>query len=143
MNAGTMEKDWRMFKYHQYCPVARACEILADRWTPLIVRELLFGSRHFNELRRGLPRISRSLLVARLRHLEDTGVIERRTGARPGLAGNLNALRRFEIANDLRNEIIYARLWGGLHYHFSSVAGVVLGRNVAKYDLRHAFRPPN
>ncbi len=69
-----------MFKYHQYCPVARACEILADRWTPLIVRELLFGSRHFNELQRGLPGISRSLLVARLRHLEDSGVIERHTG---------------------------------------------------------------
>jgi hypothetical protein len=60
-----------------------------------------------------------------------------------GLAGNLNAVRRFEMANDLRNEIIYARFWGGLHYHFSSVAGVVLGRNVAKYDLRHAFRPLN
>ena len=44
-----------MFKYHQYCPVARACEVIADRWTPLIVRELLFGSRHFNELQRGLP----------------------------------------------------------------------------------------
>lgn len=72
-----------MFRYYQYCPVARACEILADRWTLLIVRELLFGSRHFNELRRGLPRISRSLLVARLRQLEDNGVIERHTGARP------------------------------------------------------------
>jgi len=57
-----------------------------------------------------------------------------------GPAGNLNAVRHFEMANDLRNEIIYARLWGGLHYHFSSVEGVVLGRNVAKYDLRHAFR---
>jgi hypothetical protein len=57
--------------------------------------------------------------------------------------GNLDAVRRFEMANDLRNEIIYARLWAGLHYHFSSVAGVVLGRNVAKYDLRHAFRPQN
>ena len=58
-----------------------------------------------------------------------------------GPAGNLNAVRNFEMANDLRNEIIYARLWAGLHYHFSSVAGVALGRNVAKYDLRHAFRP--
>jgi DNA-binding HxlR family transcriptional regulator len=66
-----------MFKYHQYCPVARACEILAARWTPLIVRELLFGSRRFNELQQGLPGISRSLLVTRLRHLEDSGVIER------------------------------------------------------------------
>jgi DNA-binding HxlR family transcriptional regulator len=40
-----MEEDFRMVKYHQYCPVARACEVIADRWTPLIVRELLFGSR--------------------------------------------------------------------------------------------------
>jgi hypothetical protein len=58
-----------------------------------------------------------------------------------GPAGNLNALRHFDKPNDLRHEIIDARLWAGLHYHFSSVAGVVLGRNVAKYDLRHAFRP--
>lgn len=62
-----------MAEYRQYCPVARACEILADRWTPLIVRELLAGSRHFNQIERGLPGISRSLLVARLRHLEDAG----------------------------------------------------------------------
>ena len=60
-----------------------------------------------------------------------------------GPVGNMNAVSHFEMANDLRNEIIYARLWAGLHYHFSSVAGVVLGRNVAKYDLRHAFRPLN
>jgi len=60
-----------------------------------------------------------------------------------GSAGNLDAVRHFEKANDLRNEIVYARLWAGLHYHFSSIAGVVLGRKVAKYDLRHAFRPQN
>jgi hypothetical protein len=45
------------------------------------------------------------------------------------------------MPNDLRHEIIYARLWAGLHYRFSSVAGVVLGRKVAKFDLRQAFRP--
>jgi hypothetical protein len=56
-------------------------------------------------------------------------------------AGNLNAVRHFDRADDLRNEIIDARLWAGLHYRFSGVAGVVLGRNIAKYDLRHAFRP--
>ena len=66
-----------MAEYRQYCPVARASEILADRWTPLIVRELLAGSQHFNEIERGLPGISRSLLVSRLRHLEDRGVIRR------------------------------------------------------------------
>ncbi len=58
-----------------------------------------------------------------------------------GPAGNLNAVRHFDMPTDLREEIIGARLWAGLHYHFSSVAGVVLGRNVAKYDLRHAFQP--
>jgi len=58
-----------------------------------------------------------------------------------GPAGNLDALSRYEMPSDLRREIIYARLWAGLHYHFSSVAGVVLGHNVAQYDLKHAFQP--
>jgi hypothetical protein len=58
-----------------------------------------------------------------------------------GPPGNLNAVRHYAMPNDLRREIINARLWAGLHYHFSSVAGVVLGRKVAKYDLKHAFRP--
>src|SRR5262245_27685893 len=66
-----------MYLYGQYCPVARASEILADRWTPLIVRELLAGLRHFNELDRGLPGISRALLVERLRRLERMGIVER------------------------------------------------------------------
>jgi hypothetical protein len=58
-----------------------------------------------------------------------------------GPAGNLNAVRHFDMPNDLRHEIIDARLWAGLHYRFSGVSGVVLGRQVAHYDLRHAFRP--
>jgi hypothetical protein len=58
-----------------------------------------------------------------------------------GPPGNMNAVRHFDMPNDLRDEIIHARLWAGLHYHFSGVAGVVLGRNVAKYDLMHAFQP--
>jgi hypothetical protein len=58
-----------------------------------------------------------------------------------GPPGNLDAVRHFDMPNDLRHEVIDARLWAGLHYHFSGVAGVVVGRNVAKYDLRHAFRP--
>ena len=58
-----------------------------------------------------------------------------------GPPGNLNAVRHFGMPNNLRSEVIYARLWAGLHYHFSGVAGIVLGRKVAKYDLRHAFQP--
>jgi hypothetical protein len=58
-----------------------------------------------------------------------------------GPAGNLNAVRHFDMPNDLRHEIIDARVWAGLHYRFSGVAGVVPGRKVAAYDLRHAFQP--
>ena len=72
-----------MQKYNQYCPVARASEIVADRWTPLIVREVILGSHRFNEIERGLPGISRSLLASRLRELEGAGVLERLPGAQP------------------------------------------------------------
>jgi DNA-binding HxlR family transcriptional regulator len=65
--------------YGQFCPVARGAEVFAERWTPLIVRELLRGPAHFNELRRGLPRISRSLLSDRLTTLERVGIVERRS----------------------------------------------------------------
>jgi len=71
-----------MHLYGQYCPVARAAEILADRWTVLIVRELLADINHFNELERGLPGMSRTLLTERLRRLERTGVLERRATSR-------------------------------------------------------------
>jgi DNA-binding HxlR family transcriptional regulator len=63
-----------MQPYGQYCPVARAAEIFADRWTVLIIRELLAEVSHFNELERGLPHISRTLLTERLRRLERAGV---------------------------------------------------------------------
>jgi DNA-binding HxlR family transcriptional regulator len=68
----------RVDSYGQWCPVAHAAEILAERWTPLIVRELLAGVDRFNDLERGLPGISRTLLAQRLRQLERAGVVERR-----------------------------------------------------------------
>lgn len=64
-----------MNKYGQYCPTARAVEILGDRWTLLIVRDLLSGAQHFNELERGLPGIPRALLTNRLRRLQQVGAI--------------------------------------------------------------------
>lgn len=66
-----------MASYGQYCPVAKASELLGDRWTLLIVRELLFGPVRFNEFERGLPRISRSVLAARLRRLQRDGIVEK------------------------------------------------------------------
>jgi hypothetical protein len=58
-----------------------------------------------------------------------------------GQAGNLNATRHFHTAADLRAEIVNARVWAGVHYRFSGIAGVNLGREVAQYDLAHAFGP--
>jgi len=61
--------------YGQFCPVAIAAEVFAHRWTPLILRELFAGSSQFNEIKRGLPRISKTTLAQRLRSLESTGVV--------------------------------------------------------------------
>jgi DNA-binding HxlR family transcriptional regulator len=71
-----------MIDYGQFCTVARGAEVLCDRWTPLVVRELLCGSTQFNEIRRGLPRISPTLLAKRLRTLEEFGVVRRRQTGR-------------------------------------------------------------
>ena len=66
-----------MSGYGQFCPVAKAMELLDERWTMLVVRELLLGSRHFNELRRGVPKMSPALLSKRLKSLTRAGVIAR------------------------------------------------------------------
>jgi DNA-binding HxlR family transcriptional regulator len=66
--------------YGQFCPVAVASEVFAERWTPVILRELVLGSRRFNEIQRGVPRISRALLVKRLRDLAAHGVITSMAG---------------------------------------------------------------
>lgn len=68
--------------YGQFCPVAKASEIFAERWTPLVLRELLCGSSRFNDILRGVPLMSRSLLAKRLKELERAGVVERRTPSR-------------------------------------------------------------
>ncbi|MFE9171824.1 winged helix-turn-helix transcriptional regulator [Streptomyces kebangsaanensis] len=65
--------------YGQFCPVAKAMELLDERWTLLIVREMVTGSRHFNELRRGVPRMSPTLLSKRLHRLVRAGIAEKRT----------------------------------------------------------------
>lgn len=67
--------------YGQFCPVAKAAEVFTERWTPLIVRELMCGSHRFNELRRGNPLMSPSMLSQRLKQLERAGVVERRAAA--------------------------------------------------------------
>lgn len=64
-------------QYGQFCPVSVASEIFAERWTPLVLRELILGSTRFNDIHRGVPRMSRALLARRLRELERSGVVKR------------------------------------------------------------------
>lgn len=74
--------------YGQFCPVAKTAEIFAQRWTPLIVRELCFGAKRFNEVQAGVPLMSRALLVQRLTELEAFGVV----ATRPLAQGKLYSL---------------------------------------------------
>jgi DNA-binding HxlR family transcriptional regulator len=66
--------------YDEYCPIAIGVEAVGDRWTPLVIRELICGSERFSDIHRGVPRMSRTLLSQRLKQLERIGLIERRPG---------------------------------------------------------------
>lgn len=92
-----------MSDYGRFCPVSMGSDVIADRWTPLIVRELVLGNTRFNDIARGLPGISRSLLVRRLKHLERMGVLERW----PAPSGKGNEYRLTEAGRDLE-EVIFA-----------------------------------
>lgn len=73
--------------YYQFCPVAMAAEVLCKRWTILLVRELVSGSTRFNELKRGVPRMSPTLLSQRLKELEAAGIVLRAPVAdEPGIS---------------------------------------------------------
>ena len=95
-----------MSAYGQFCPVAKAMEVLDERWTLLVVRELLSGSVHFNELRRGVPKMSPALLSKRLRSLERAGVV-RRTGD-----GGRSAYLLTESGRELSTVVDALGAWG-------------------------------
>lgn len=80
--------------YGQFCPIALAAEILAERWMPLVIRELLCGSVRFNELQRGLPRMSSALLAQRLKRLQFAGIVEHRRGTGSTLEYHLTTAGR-------------------------------------------------
>jgi DNA-binding HxlR family transcriptional regulator len=95
-----------MVDYGQFCTVARGAEVFGERWTPLVVRELLCGSTRFNDLRRGLPRMSATLLAQRLRKLEEIGVVQRRQTA----SGSEYALTA--AGEELRPIVLQLGHWG-------------------------------
>lgn len=94
-------------QYGQYCPVSLGSEVLADRWTPLILREMVLGSTRFNDIERGLPGISRTLLAQRLRHLERKGVLARR----PARSGRGSEYHLTPAGQDLEPVIMAIGEW--------------------------------
>jgi DNA-binding HxlR family transcriptional regulator len=94
--------------YGQFCPIAVACETFAERWTPLILRELLFGARRFSEIRKAMPLISRTLLSQRLRELEDAGVVQ----SRPLPRGRGREYRPTQAAEEFRDVLERLGEWG-------------------------------
>ena len=98
-----------MYKYGQYCPIAKAVEILGDRWTLLIVRDMLTGTQHFNDLERGLPGISRGLLADRLRRLQMMGIVEKRVGRN---GRNRTSYHLTESGLELQPVIQSLLIWG-------------------------------
>ena len=98
-----------MTTHGQFCSIARALDVLGQRWMLLVVRELLMGSRRFGEIRRGLPRISRTMLSARLHELVDAG-IARRGEDRHGPLYELSPEGR-ELEGTLRELGVWGQRW--------------------------------
>jgi DNA-binding HxlR family transcriptional regulator len=95
--------------YNQFCPVAMAAEVLCSRWTFIVLRELVVGSTRFNEIRRGVPRMSPALLSKRLKELEAAGIVTRRKVANePGAF----EYRLTEAGKDLKPIIEAVGVWG-------------------------------
>ena len=95
--------------YGQYCGLARAAELVGERWALLIVRDLLVGPKRFTDLRRGLPRIPTNILSDRLKELEDSGIVQRRVLPRP--AGSI-VYELTAYGADLDEAVKHLGRWG-------------------------------
>jgi DNA-binding HxlR family transcriptional regulator len=94
--------------YGQYCPVARTAELFAERWTPIIVRNLLNGCRTFTEIRQGAPGIPTALLAQRLESLQRSGIIDRE----PAPTGRGATYRLTEMGRELKAVCDAMGQWG-------------------------------
>lgn len=122
--------------YGQFCPVAKAAEIVAERWTPLVLRELLAGSRRFNDLRRGVPLMSQSVLAHRLRELEWAGIVERRSDG----SGGPSEYWLTPAGEELRPVIEQMGTWG-YRWAQSELKAEDLDAGLLMWDVQRNIRP--
>jgi DNA-binding HxlR family transcriptional regulator len=123
--------------YNQFCPVAMAAEILCSRWTLLVLRELVAGSTRFNDLRRGVPRMSPALLSKRLKDLETAGIVSRhRVAGEPGVL----EYRLTEAGSELRPVVEAVGAWGQ-RWIQSEASLRNLDPNLLMWDIRRNIDP--
>lgn len=123
--------------YKQFCPVAMASEILCTRWTLVLLRELIAGSTRFNDLRRGVPRMSPSLLSKRLAELEEAGVLIRKlASSRPSVYEYLLT----DAGRDLHSVVESVGNWGQKWVSTKSSLGN-LDPSLLMWDMRRNLTP--
>ncbi len=123
--------------YKQFCPLAMAAEILCTRWTMVLMRELIAGSTRFNDLRRGVPKMSPTLLSQRLKDLEEAGIVERKPV--PYERGVFE-YSLTEAGRDLREVVIAMGMWGQKWVE-SSLSLKNLDPSLLMWDMRRNLNP--
>lgn len=123
--------------YKQFCPVAMASEVLCTRWTMVLLRELVAGTTRFNDLRRGVPRMSPALLSTRLKELEQAGVVERKALKTDK---GIYEYHLTEAGKDLRPVIEAIGIWGQKWVE-SSLSLKNLDPSLLMWDMRRNLDP--
>ena len=131
-----MTERYAQGSYGQFCPVAMAAEIVCSRWTALVVRELLCGTTRFNDLRRGVPLMSPSLLSKRLKELEEAGVI----ASVPTDTSGVVEYKLTEAGEDLRPVVMSLGIWGQ-RWVESSLSLKNLDPSLLMWDMRRTLDP--
>ena len=123
--------------YKQFCPLAMAAEVLCTRWTMVLLRELIAGSTRFNDIRRGVPKMSPTLLSRRLKELEEAGIVERKPV--PTERG-VQDYHLTEAGRDLRDVVIAMGMWGQKWVE-SSLSLKNLDPSLLMWDMRRNLNP--
>ena len=131
-----MRQQTEQRSYGQFCPVAMAAEIVCSKWTPLLLRELISGSTRFNDLRRGLPRMSPTLLSKRLKELVDAGIVSMQAGGR----GGAPEYKLTQAGEELRDVVMSLGVWGQ-RWIESSLSLQNLDPSLLMWDMRRNIVP--
>lgn len=131
-----MGKKIDLGSYGQFCPVAMAAEIVCSRWTMLLLREMISGSTRFNDLRRGVPRMSPTLLSKRLKELKEWGVIAEHKTDQPGVV----EYKLTPSGEELRDVVMSIGTWGQ-RWIESSLSLKKLDPSLLMWDMRRNLTP--